>query len=111
MKNARKRQTCWLGSARPLSDSHFAVIRGHSRFFVVILTCGDLSMEIKVNGEIRKIEASPTLLEFLQSLDLPSLERGVAVCVNGEVVRKAEWPGTRVMPQDELEIVNATQGG
>lgn len=68
-------------------------------------------MEIKVNGEIRKIEASPTLLEFLQSLDLPSLERGVAVCVNGEVVRKAEWPGTRVMPQDELEIVNATQGG
>ena len=68
-------------------------------------------MEIKVNGETRTIETSPTLLEFLQTLNLPSLERGVAVCVNGEVVRKTEWPETPVNPHDELEIVNATQGG
>lgn len=71
----------------------------------------DMVMEIKVNGETRDIAASPTLLEFLQSLNLPSLDRGVAVCVNGEVVRRAEWPQTVVNPHDELEIVNAAQGG
>lgn len=68
-------------------------------------------MEIKVNGEVRTVAASPTLLEFLQSMNLPSLDRGVAVCVNGEVVRMAAWPETVVNPHDELEIVNATQGG
>lgn len=75
--------------------------------------CGvpEAVMEIKINGVTWNIEASPTLLDILQSLNLPSLERGVAVCVNGEVVRKAEWPETRVHPRDELEIVNATQGG
>lgn len=68
-------------------------------------------MQIKLNGEIRNIAASPNLLEFLQTLNLPSLERGVAVCLNGEVVRKSDWPETRIKAHDELEIVNATQGG
>ena len=68
-------------------------------------------MQIKMNGEIRNVEASPNLLEFLHTLKIPSLERGVAVCLNGEVVRKSEWPETQIKAHDELEIVNATQGG
>ena len=78
---------------------------------VVLTVVLKVVMEIKVNGETRDIAASPTLLEFLQSLNLPSLDRGVAVCVNGEVVRRAEWPRTVVNPHDELEIVHAAQGG
>lgn len=70
-----------------------------------------MSTNIKVNGEFRSLETPSTLREFLLSLNLPSLERGVAVCINGEVVRKAEWARTRINPDDELEIVNATQGG
>ena len=68
-------------------------------------------MNIIVNGESRALEAPATLREFLLSLNLPSLERGVAVCINGEMVRKAQWAQTRINPDDELEIVNATQGG
>jgi sulfur carrier protein len=68
-------------------------------------------MKIRVNGEFRALETPSTLREFLLSLNLPTLERGVAVCINGEVVRKAEWAQTRINPDDELEIVNATQGG
>ena len=68
-------------------------------------------MEIKVNGETRTVAASSSLLDFLLSLNMPSMDRGVAVCVNGEVVRRAAWPETVVNPHDELEIVNATQGG
>ncbi len=68
-------------------------------------------MEIKVNGEPRTLEGPATLTQFLQTLNLPTLERGVAVSVNGEVVRKAEWEATTLRPGDELEIVHATQGG
>jgi len=52
-----------------------------------------------------------SLREFLESLALPALESGVAVSVNGEVVSRAAWPGTRLKARDELEIVQATQGG
>jgi sulfur carrier protein len=68
-------------------------------------------MEITVNGEPRDIAAPCSLLQYLQSLRLATLERGVAVCVNGELVRRAEWERLRLQPQDELEIVQAAQGG
>ena len=68
-------------------------------------------MEIKVNGEPRTLPEPATLLQFLKSLDLPSLERGLAVCVNGEVVGKAHWNSKTLEPDDELEIVRAAQGG
>jgi sulfur carrier protein len=35
----------------------------------------------------------------------------VAVAINGEVVRRADWPGVRLAEGDEVEIVKATQGG
>jgi sulfur carrier protein len=68
-------------------------------------------MEIKVNGEPHNLQTPATLLQLLESLNLPSLDRGVAVCVNGEIVRKNEWAATALHPDDELEIVHATQGG
>ena len=68
-------------------------------------------MEIRVNGEPRTLGGEATLLEFLKSMGLPSLEHGIAVCVNGEIVRKTEWEARALRPDDELEIVNAAQGG
>ena len=68
-------------------------------------------MNIKVNGESKEVKSSTSLLVFLESLQLPTLERGVAVCVNGEVVRRSDWPEVAINPGDELEIVQATQGG
>jgi sulfur carrier protein len=68
-------------------------------------------MEIKVNGQPRELIAPCSLLQFLESLRLTTLERGVAVCVNGEVVRRADWNSVRLQPEDELEIVQAAQGG
>lgn len=69
------------------------------------------AMEILLNGKPRKLPAAMSLRQFLETLHLPTLERGVAVCLNGEVVRRAEWERTALKPQDALEIVQATQGG
>jgi sulfur carrier protein len=68
-------------------------------------------MEIVVNGAPRQVECATSLRQLLESLQLPALERGIAVCVNGELVRRAEWPARALKARDEIEIVQATQGG
>ena len=68
-------------------------------------------MEIRLNGEPHQLSGPVTLRQLLEGLDLPSLERGVAVAVNGELIRKAEWEGRDVQPSDEVEVVSAAQGG
>jgi sulfur carrier protein len=68
-------------------------------------------MEITLNGAPRQVESATTLRQLLESLRLPTLERGIAVSVNGELVRRPEWPALALKPRDEVEIVQATQGG
>jgi sulfur carrier protein len=64
-----------------------------------------------VNGTPRRVADALNLRDLLESLRLPALERGIAVSVNGELVRKAEWNVLALKPSDEIEIVQATQGG
>jgi len=68
-------------------------------------------MEIVVNGKPRALPEAMTLRQFLETLPIPTLERGVAVCLNGELVRRPDWERTALQARDELEIVQATQGG
>jgi len=67
-------------------------------------------MQITVNGQAREIVGPLTLTELLAALAVPT-HSGMAVLLNGEVVRRADWPGTAVGPEDRLEIVRATVGG
>ena len=66
--------------------------------------------KIRVNGEWKPHEAGD-LAELLTSLGITSDRRGVAVAVNGEVVRRAAWPDKSLHPGDEVEIIEAAQGG
>jgi sulfur carrier protein len=68
-------------------------------------------MNIIVNGKTHELPRPQSLEALLRSLSLPPLERGIAVALNGELVRKTEWGGRFVKPGDELEIVQAAQGG
>ena len=43
--------------------------------------------------------------------DLVPDPRGVAVAVNGSVVRAADWSRTRLRDDDRVEVVTAHQGG
>jgi sulfur carrier protein len=69
------------------------------------------AMQITVNGEPRELAQPMPLRRVLEGLALPALERGVAVAVNGELVRRGEWEQRIIQPQDELEVVQAAQGG
>ena len=65
---------------------------------------------IDVNGAERQLEVA-TLDALLRSLGYGEAGAGVAVAVNGEVVRRTAWAERRLRAGDRVEIVGATQGG
>jgi sulfur carrier protein len=63
---------------------------------------------ISVNGEAfdRQNLTIATLLS-----DMAVETRGVAVAVNGEIVRRGDWAVTKLLEGDRVEIVSAAAGG
>jgi len=69
-------------------------------------------MELIVNGEtVAAPSATESLADFLALRQITPDTRGVAVAVNNQVVRRADWPHHRLHPGDRIEIVGARQGG
>jgi sulfur carrier protein len=62
-----------------------------------------------LNDNPRPVALGQTVAELLTTLDLPA--RGVAVAVNGEVVRRVDWPAARLAEGDRVEVLTAAQGG
>ncbi len=66
-------------------------------------------MRVELNGEPKELDEGATLLSLLEQLSLAP-ER-VAVELNRDVVRRAEWPATRLSEGDRVEIVHFVGGG
>ena len=62
-----------------------------------------------VNGVVHET-ASPTSVPQVLT-DMGIATRGVAVAINGEIVRRSQWDITLVQPSDVVEIVTAVAGG
>lgn len=70
-----------------------------------------ISTTIRVNGA-EEILPSPILLtDWLAARHITPETAGVAVAMNGSVVRRGLWAETTIQPNDKLEIVTARQGG
>ena len=69
-----------------------------------------MSETIEVNGRERPL-VSGTLAELLESMGEGASGSGIAVAVNGEVVRRALWSERRLRSGDRVDIVGAVQGG
>jgi sulfur carrier protein len=65
---------------------------------------------LMVNGVAEPLEAS-TVAALLAARDIAPDGRGVAVAINGAVVRRADWATTALNPDDTVAIVRAMQGG
>jgi sulfur carrier protein len=66
-------------------------------------------MEVQVNGEWREFPDESTVAELMTAIDAP--ERGVAVALEGEVVRRGQWGETVVPKGARLDVLTAVQGG
>ena len=66
---------------------------------------------ITVNGHPRdEIAPGATVAALLAALGIEA-RRGMAVAVDGEVVRRAEWETTALPDGARVEVVHAIQGG
>ncbi|HUC48771.1 MAG TPA: sulfur carrier protein ThiS [Xanthobacteraceae bacterium] len=66
---------------------------------------------IRVNGENEPLGAERTLDALLAEKTADTLQRGIAVALNGSVVPRAAWRATVLRAGDSVEIVRARQGG
>lgn len=62
-----------------------------------------------LNDTPRELSGTETVAQLLDELVLPP--RGIAVAVNGEVVRRAQWPQHRLSNGDRVDVLTAAQGG
>ena len=65
---------------------------------------------IRVNGESEALSAT-TLEALLAEKAGDTMQRGIAVALNGSVVPRAAWRETALRAGDSVEIVRARQGG
>jgi sulfur carrier protein len=62
-----------------------------------------------VNGVAHDNPSVCNVVELLAEMGVDP--RGVAVALNGEVVRRSKWEATQIHPSDRVEIVTAVAGG
>ena len=66
-------------------------------------------MRMIVNGMPREVAEGTSVTDLLAALDLA--QAPVVVERNGEIVRRADQPATRLREDDRLEIVRFVAGG
>ena len=65
---------------------------------------------LQING-IEVEVAAATVAELLAARGIDPTARFLAVALNGEVVRRADWPQRALAAGDNIEIVRPLQGG
>ncbi|MEH3117553.1 MAG: sulfur carrier protein ThiS [Methylorubrum populi] len=70
-------------------------------------------MRLTVNGAPCEHEADDLAALFAAEAEARGIEspEGIAIAVNGRVVRRSAWPETALNEGDRIEIVRAMQGG
>jgi sulfur carrier protein len=68
-------------------------------------------MRVTVNGEWRELPDGATVGDLVESMSGVPGGRGVAVAVSGEVVPRTAWSRTELVPEAQVEVVVAVQGG
>ena len=66
-------------------------------------------MTAHVNGEPRELAPGTTVAVLVEQLGMQ--RRGVAVAVDGEIVRRGEWEAHPVPDGARVEVLTAMQGG
>ena len=67
--------------------------------------------QVFLNGEPRALPAEATVATAVREAGVPEEGRGVAVAVDGEVVPRTRWADTGLREGQQVEVVNAVQGG
>jgi sulfur carrier protein len=67
------------------------------------------TLNLEVNGEDLEVAGGATVADVVGIIGCG--QRGVAVAVNSELVRRAEWSTAELADGDQVEILHAVAGG
>ena len=70
-----------------------------------------MSVRVTINGEARELEPGATIADVVASLPGAPEGRGVAVALDGEVVRRSAWDSIELGSGARVDVVVAVQGG
>ena len=68
-------------------------------------------MIVQLNGSAAELPDAATVGDAVRAAGVNGQTRGVAVAVDGEVVRRAEWESVELRESQQVEVVQAVQGG
>lgn len=68
-------------------------------------------IRVELNGEARELHDGATVADAVALIGVAPDARGVAVAVDREVVRRADWADTPLAAGARVEILTAIQGG
>ena len=68
-------------------------------------------MTVRINGEEATVPTGATVAAIVGATGVGPASRGVAVALDGEVVRRADWATTVVRDGQRIEVLTAVQGG
>jgi sulfur carrier protein len=66
---------------------------------------------VELNGKPAELPDEATVADAMSKLGLDGESRGIAVAVDGEVVRRGEWRRAALHEGQAVEVVEAVQGG
>lgn len=64
---------------------------------------------IQVNSKDFQLNANLTLVELIEHLKISS--KGIAIAINQSIIARDSWEKTHLQNNDDLLIVQSTQGG
>jgi thiazole synthase len=68
-------------------------------------------MNIELNGDLVALPDGAGVTEAVEASGADHGQRGLAVAIDGEVVPRSEWDGTRLREGQKVEVLAAIQGG
>lgn len=68
-------------------------------------------MIVEVNGGPAELPDAASVADAVRAAGVNGETRGIAVAVDGEVVRRADWESVKLRDRQEVEVVQAVQGG
>jgi sulfur carrier protein len=69
------------------------------------------TIAVRVNGAEVAVPTGATVAEIVGATGIGPESRGIAVALDGEVVRRADWALTVVRDGQRIEVLTAVQGG
>jgi len=66
-------------------------------------------LTLEVNGGVLEMGPGATVADLVAVLGCGA--RGVAVAVNSQLVRRADWPTAQLAEGDHVEVLRAVAGG